>query len=182
MPTIPKVSLTSSPLARLAAMDLSMILAKAQHPLPEGLGWSDTQCTEAETWYRRFWHLILLYPDQRFVPNKPIDDLWHLHILDTAAYRRDCDAVLGYFLDHYPYWGIDGDAAGRDAAFDHTNHLYRSVFGSDCRSMVAFRTDASVCGGGGGRCGIGLPLVSAVLAAHSKPSRATRLTTPHTDH
>ena len=34
---------------------------------------------------------------------------WHAHILDTAAYRADCDAIFGQYLDHLSYFGIRGD-------------------------------------------------------------------------
>jgi hypothetical protein len=32
-----------------------------------------------------------------------VDEMWHRHILDTAAYRADCDSLFGRFLDHFPY-------------------------------------------------------------------------------
>jgi hypothetical protein len=53
--------------------------------------------------YRKFLALHLSYPDVDIVPCKIVDEIWHQHILDTAAYRDDCDALFGRFLDHFPY-------------------------------------------------------------------------------
>ena len=139
---------TATQLSRLYHLDLSGPMSKARLTEPEGLGWSDQQCAEASLWYRRFWHAIIVNREERLVPNRPIDELWHLHVLDTAAYRRDCAHVLGYFLDHYPYYGLRGDAAARDDSFEATNRLYRSLFDADCRAMSAFDpSTASQCGG-----------------------------------
>lgn len=151
-------------LARLYEMDLSALTSKATYPGPEGLGWTAPQAAEAELWYRRFWHAIILHPTERLVPNHAIDEMWHLHILDTAAYRRDCAHVLGYFLDHYPYYGLRGDAPARDDSFARTNAIYRRLFGADCRSMRHFdRGIAQTCGGGCSTgCGTNAQIVSVI--------------------
>ena len=52
--------------------------------------------------YRKFLALHLAYPDADIVPCKLVDDIWHQHILDTCAYREDCDVIFGRFLDHFP--------------------------------------------------------------------------------
>jgi hypothetical protein len=41
---------------------------------------------------------------------KIVDEIWHQHILDTHAYHRDCDAIFGSYLHHFPYFGMRGDA------------------------------------------------------------------------
>lgn len=41
-------------------------------------------------------------------PNKEIDQFWHNHILDTENYIKDCTAIFGHYLHHYPYAGLDG--------------------------------------------------------------------------
>lgn len=82
--------------------------------------------------YRRFLTLKQLYPGVSLVPSKHVDQIWHAHILDTRAYREDCNAVFGRFIDHYPYFGIYGDDDFRalNAAFNETVALYESHFGA----------------------------------------------------
>jgi len=122
-------------LTALRALDLSQVRRKLQEPAPEGKGWDDKTAEEAEMWYRRFLEVCLRHPEFPVVPNFTIDAFWHQHILDTRAYARDCDAVFGAFVHHYPYFGLNGDADKRDAAFGETNELYRTLFGEDCTGM-----------------------------------------------
>ena len=65
------------------------------------------------------------------MPCKIVDEIWHQHILDTAAYRRDCEAIFGRFLDHYPYFGMRerGQAQELTDAYAETLDLYREAFG-----------------------------------------------------
>lgn len=69
---------------------------------------SEEEWNRAELEYRRFMSLKVLYPNQALVPSKIVDAVWHVHILDTRAYRQDCETVFGRFIDHYPYFGIYG--------------------------------------------------------------------------
>lgn len=86
---------------------------------------------KAEVEYRRFLQLKMLYPGVSLVPSKQVDKLWHAHILDTHAYREDCESLFGYFLDHYPYFGIYGkeDYNNLINAFEQTVELYEKHFG-----------------------------------------------------
>lgn len=153
---------TEERLLRLEKLDLSMVRMKLMEPAPEGKGWNEAQALEAELWYKRYLAAIIAYPEAtKHVPNGPIDDFWHQHILDTMAYGPDCERVLGFFLHHYPYYGLRGDAAERDNSFDETNELYRLMFGVDCTNMANFNrraapTDGRQCGSsacqGGGTC------------------------------
>lgn len=82
--------------------------------------------------YQRFLTLKKIYPSYSLVPNKRVDQFWHQHILDTKAYREDCDSVFGYFVDHFPYFGIYGkdDQQNLTDAFEETKGLYEQHFGS----------------------------------------------------
>jgi hypothetical protein len=139
----------------IATLDLSQVRRKLIEPEPEGKGWSEDVALEAERWYRRFLHIILKHPHVRPVPNHQIDEFWHQHILDTRAYAQDCETVFGRFLHHYPYFGLNGDAAQRDACFDETNVLYRKEFGEGCLSAGTHGQGCSApcapqaCSGGG---------------------------------
>jgi hypothetical protein len=81
--------------------------------------------------YRRFLALHLAYPGADIVPCKLVDQIWHQHILDTRAYTRDCDAVFGEFLHHFPYFGMNGpeDAQALHDAYAWTLARYREAFG-----------------------------------------------------
>lgn len=82
--------------------------------------------------YRRFLSLKVCYPGVSMVPSKLVDKIWHAHILDTKAYREDCDTVFGKFIDHFPYFGIYGkeDYRNLQSAFKETQELYEKHFGA----------------------------------------------------
>jgi len=92
---------------------------------------SHAEWDSAELEYRRFLTLKTLYPSISLVPSKQVDAIWHAHILDTRAYREDCQRIFGSFLDHYPYFGIYGqdDYQELKNAFAQTVCLYEKHFG-----------------------------------------------------
>jgi hypothetical protein len=116
----------------IEALDLTMIKLKLQDK-EEGQGWSKKQCDEAEKEYKCFLALKRKYPEKDIVPNGDIDKFWHQHILDTAKYAVDCQELFGYFLHHYPYFGMNGkqDAENLSDAFEETKLLYKKHFGID---------------------------------------------------
>jgi hypothetical protein len=55
--------------------------------------------------FKRFLALPLIYSTEQasaFAPSLPIDSLWHAFILNTRQYRKFCEEVYGYYLDHIP--------------------------------------------------------------------------------
>lgn len=116
---------------RLDGLDLSMVRMKLADP-KEGQGWTPKQLDLFEQEYRRFLALNLMYQFEAIVPCHDVDMVWHAHILDTAAYRVDCDAIFGEFFDHFPYFGLRGedDAAALDVAYERTLALYEQEFGA----------------------------------------------------
>lgn len=112
------------------SLDLSDVRMKLADP-EEGHGFTPDRIDLMESEYRRFLALQLADPDAAIVPCKLVDDIWHQHILDTAAYRADCDAIFGRFLDHYPYFGMrgDDDAQALHDAYADTLDRYRDAFG-----------------------------------------------------
>lgn len=117
-------------LARLGSIHLAMIRMKLADP-DEGKGWSTDELDLAEQEYRQFLALHLMYPDMAVVPCGLVDEIWHAHILDTHAYGDDCQEVFGFFLHHFPYFGMRGekDAADLVNAYDETLACYRAAFG-----------------------------------------------------
>jgi hypothetical protein len=111
-------------------LDLSNIRIKLADP-EEGTGLADAQLDVMEQEYRRFLALHLAHPDLDVVPCKLVDEMWHRHILDTAAYRNDCHAIFGRFVDHFPYFGMrrPQDAQSLGDAYAETLERYRDAFG-----------------------------------------------------
>ena len=107
---------------------------------------SPEMCELAEREYRRFLTLQVAFPGIDLVPSKLADEFWHAHILDTAAYAPDCEKVFGYFLHHFPYFGIYGedDRQRLEAAFAETNTLYQGVFG-EAPPMLSSDSEAARC-------------------------------------
>ena len=114
----------------LEETNFKMLKAKLQDN-EEGLGWSIEQCDIVEQDYKRFLALKFAYPDEEIVPNQEVDKFWHYHILDTQAYARDCELIFGYFVHHFPYFGMRGEQDLRDlhTAFADTTALYKNHFG-----------------------------------------------------
>jgi len=111
-------------------LDLSNVRMKlADADEGKGYGVSHLDIMEAE--YRKFLSLHLAYPEMDVVPCQIVDEMWHQHILDTAAYREDCEAIFGRFLDHFPYFGMrgDDDARALHDAYEETLDRYRAAFG-----------------------------------------------------
>lgn len=120
----------SDALRRLEVLDLDMIRKKLADP-DEGKGWSSAELDLAEREYRRFLALHLMYPGMAIVPCSFVDEVWHAHILDTQAYGPDCQAVFGFFLHHFPYFGMrdEQDAVDLSTAYDMTLNRYEDAFG-----------------------------------------------------
>lgn len=116
-------------LQRLTAIDFGPIGFKLMHP-DQGQGWTLEQTTRAIEQYRKFLFLHHRYPTVALVPSQEIDHVWHTHILDTAKYREDCHLLFGRFLDHYPYFGLRGEAdqQAMERAFIQTQALFKACF------------------------------------------------------
>lgn len=129
IPSTPTMS-PAEALQRLADLDLAMIRMKLADP-DEGKGWDPARLDTAEREYRRFLALHLMYPETAVVPCHLVDEIWHAHILDTQAYAADCETVFGFFLHHFPYFGMrdEQDAADLEDAYADTLNRYRAAWG-----------------------------------------------------
>ncbi len=129
--TIARALTPTAALAHLAGrLDLRNIRMKLADP-EEGAGLHPFQLDLMEQEYRRFLAVHLAFPEMDVVPCKLVDEMWHRHILDTAAYREDCQRLFGRFLDHFPYFGMRGpeDAEALEGAYVETLARYREAFG-----------------------------------------------------
>ena len=111
-------------------LDLEPIMVKAMDK-EEGFGWNLELTQRIADEYRKFLILCLENPEFPVVPSSKIDDFWHLHILDTMKYQEDCNEYLGYFLHHFPYFGMRGeqDETNLKTAWNDTCILYKKRFG-----------------------------------------------------
>jgi hypothetical protein len=121
---------TTIAIERVNQIDLSPINQVLKYENPSF--WTNETIADTEEKYRRLLVLNLLYPDETIVVNKILDDYWHQHILDTKKYAEDCEKVFGYFLHHYPYFGINGpeDKEDNRVGFAITQQLWHITFGT----------------------------------------------------
>jgi hypothetical protein len=116
----------------IQALDLEPIKFKLMDA-DEGQGWSRAYVEQMAVAYKRFLTLLVTHPETPIAPSKDIDKFWHGHILDTMKYAEDCEKVFGYFLHHFPYFGMRGeqDAAALNQAGDAMQQLYKQQFGEE---------------------------------------------------
>lgn len=117
---------------KLESLDLELIAQKLMHS-DQFPGWPRQQVDRAIAHYKMFLHLLYLYPNSRIVPTQEIDQVWHQHILDTRKYAQDCQWLFGYFVHHYPYFGMGSNAQKQalETAFSYTRTLFAEHFGID---------------------------------------------------
>ncbi len=82
----------------LANIDLKGVSERAQ----KRLGWSDDRVQVALEDYRRFLRDVQQNGAIGPGPSEDGDEIWHLHILDSNAYFRDCASLFGFYLHHNP--------------------------------------------------------------------------------
>ena len=113
----------------IETLDLESIMVKIMDK-NEGLGWSLEYTKDIEVEYKRYLTMCLNNKDLPIVPSKPIDEFWHFHILDTMKYQEDCQNIFGYFLHHFPYFGMrnEEDEKNLNEAWKLTLSLYEKTF------------------------------------------------------
>lgn len=75
----------------------------------KGGTWDLARAEGAVRNYKRYMAVTKALGGMQLVPNGDIDEIWHMHILDTRAYMRDCQQLFGEYLHHYPYFGMLGE-------------------------------------------------------------------------
>jgi hypothetical protein len=119
-------------LKRESGLDYGPLAYKLMNP-ESGDGISLAEATHLIEKYRRFLLLLGFYPHLPIVPSRSIDAVWHIHLLDSAKYREDCQVLFGKFADHWPYFGMK-DADERElleSAFKQTQELWLQEFGEE---------------------------------------------------
>lgn len=76
--------------------------------------------------YRQFLLLVwvnrMVTDEGLIVPTRRADQIWHEHILDSAAYRDFCIRLVNRYLDHRP--GLQEGAPDHDAALEQTRKVH----------------------------------------------------------
>jgi len=114
----------------ISNMELSRIIEK----MMSYQGWLKKDILAVSNIYRNYLFLQKKYgKEYHIVPSEEVDEFWHNHILDTQSYQKDCKNIFGYYLHHYPYFGIDEESNSEDlnSAFQKTLSLYVIEFGED---------------------------------------------------
>jgi len=91
-------------LTEIENLDLERLRYKLLKDQPQR-GWGGEKFDIALTEYKRFLILKVLHPEKSFAPTSLMDEIWHLHILDTKAYMRDCKSIFNKYLHHAPSFG-----------------------------------------------------------------------------
>ena len=96
-------------------------------------GWSRDRLEFAERLYKNWLFLRRKHEGEPLPPSRDIDEFWHWHILDTRAYHRDTATIFGYYLHHFPYFGLrgKGDYDNLMRAWDNTQSRYLQEFGEE---------------------------------------------------
>lgn len=128
---------------------------------------SESMALKAVSEYQKFLYLNAKFPGSTIVPTKMIDKVWHEHILDTRKYYSDCFNALGFFLHHFPYFGIrsEVDSENLDEAFEQTLRLWSEEF----HTVPTNHNSAAICEGGGNY--IGLREGAETANTMSRPTR-----------
>lgn len=93
--------------------------------------WDSSRAQTAVLNYKRYMALTKALGGVQLVPNGDIDEIWHMHILDTRAYLNDCNELFGKFLHHFPYFGMLGEE-NRNQWLDvqsQSQSLWQELFG-----------------------------------------------------
>ena len=130
--------------AAIEALDLEPIKFKLMDA-DEGPGWPREYVEKMAVSYKRFLTLLVTHPETPIAPSKDIDKFWHGHILDTMKYAEDCENIFGYFLHHFPYFGMRGeeDAAQLAKAGEAMSRLYEQEFGEPMSQAAAYCSAAA---------------------------------------
>jgi hypothetical protein len=158
----------------IQALDLDPIKLKLMDP-EEGQGWTREHADRMEIEYKRYLTLLVKFPAETLAPGKDIDKFWHAHILDTMKYAEDCERVFGYFLHHFPYFGMRGEADAADlrAAAARMQAIYEREFGAPQAAGAAWCYAAKPVASGSAWCYAAKPQSASAWCYAARPSGAS---------
>lgn len=119
-----------------------------------------------ENEYRQFLYLAAINPNEVVVPwTQELDDFWHEHILDTAKYIKDCEAIFGKVFHHNP--NLPKGSKEQVTAFDKTKKLYKEAFTPKAKAKAGSRNSGSTDSSSPGCGGTFVPIFCGGSTSHS---------------
>jgi hypothetical protein len=106
------------------SLDYAKLIERAEEELSE---WNPDRIRDAVKEYSRFLMIHKAFPEETIFPPPDVDQIWHLHILDTLAYADDCARYFGSFLHHNPCF--DRGQKENERIATTTCRLYAELFG-----------------------------------------------------
>src|SRR5687768_13476968 len=92
--------------------------------------WNEERVERALVEYKQFLALMHWYPEAFLVPSEDIDEVWHVHVLNTSRYQADCETIFGRFQHHSPSFGESEEVqAEHRKDRDETLKLFEESFG-----------------------------------------------------
>jgi hypothetical protein len=127
----------------------SLYLDSVRDAMIEKHGWTRERADAAQAEYVRFLTLLQKRPKFMLVPwldsegRDDLDQFWHQHILDTAKYAADCQALFGKMIHHNPH--VVRGSEEEDESVTKTRRLYARTFDSGPYGSEADAADFSGC-------------------------------------
>ncbi len=125
-------------------------LNSVRDALIEKQGWPLERAEAARAEYVRFLTLLQRKPGFMLIPwrneegQDDLDQFWHQHILDTAKYAADCNALFGKLIHHNPH--VVRGSGDEMVAAEKTQRLYARTFGSGSYGRPVNSADLTGCG------------------------------------
>lgn len=88
--------------------------------------WDLERFSTALAEYQRFLTLCKVNPEAKVMAPADVDELWHVHMLDSVHYTADCQRMFGGYLHHDPCIG-EPDPFNTE----ETLGLYQTQFGEE---------------------------------------------------
>lgn len=94
--------------------------------------------------YKRYMAVTKALGGEQLVPNGDIDEIWHMHILDTRAYMKDCNELFGEYMHHFPYFGRLGEENRQQwlEVQSQSESLWQELF---CEALYGATLEAQNC-------------------------------------
>ncbi len=94
--------------------------------------------------YKRYMAVTKALGGVQLVPNGDIDEIWHMHILDTRAYMKDCNELFGEYMHHFPYFGMLGEENRQQwlEVQSQSESLWQELF---CEALYGATLEAQKC-------------------------------------
>jgi hypothetical protein len=142
-------------------LDLTRFVRKLLKDVPEKFT-SEPIAWTAIFEYKRFLTMKKNFPKLELSPSPMVDEVWHLHILDTRQYMKDCDRIFGNYIHHSPSFGdSEEEKHHMGDRYEETLRIYEQLFKESPPEWIWPRIHSAGCGS----CSTGAPLAQCFFPA-----------------